>query len=379
METHQGVNEDIIQLVETYYSVREETKINAENAENFEDYGIRIFRLLEGEWNKKNYNKKKEFQGKPTKIETSKDWLIVKEKTVGLYTSVSILDEKDEPFPVKDLEIDNFKVFEKYKGNKLEADLIKLEGLSSLTVPIRIVIAIDTSQSMDGRKLEFAKNASLNLIEKLENQLQNNPVDVKLSILPFTGNNLKRKSFFNIGNRIWHNDFQKLKKFITGIDLGTSTPLWEALSLSIDELNKKECYPLIICLSDGANNSNVVSYSSIKKKVKKNKIPIYTIGYNDYNSAYSDEEDFPKLIEISKLSGAGDEKTGSFIQIKPEMLPNIFGEIATSIINTYGLLWKPTNIPQGEEVNVEIEIEYQTKLVDKITHKTIKHHKYRKQ
>ena len=282
----------------------------------------------------------------------------VEEDIVALYTTVNLLDSDVNAFPIVQLDNSNFEVYEKKKGGKLkQAEIVKVIPVGD-SIEITIILAIDTSASMNNDyKINHAKKAAIELVKRL--LLLSKEAKLYIAIYPFNSNN--KKGFINFGNeRVWSNNFEEIQKTISRLVAEGDTPLYDALSFSIEHIERFKGYKAIICLSDGEeNNSTETQYQDLIDKGINSRIPVYSIGYGK-------DEYLDFLVNFSKITNAGEEGIGSFMKVSPENLPNIFGYLAGAVTNIYGIYWKPTNKSKETPTKYNININYETKSFGEI-------------
>ena len=119
-------------------------------------------------------------------------------------------------------------------------------------------------------------------------------------------------------------------------------------------MNQEIGYRAIICLTDGQDTISAnINYDGIIQRFNSANVPMFSV-------CYGNASDYVKLANLSKVSGAGDEGVGSFIDYKYESLPNIFKDIGDSIIASYVISWlsDTTNIATEGKVIVNVDVKY---------------------
>lgn len=359
-----AVGKDIYQLVVKYNTI--ENKINSQlELKELTEIAIRLLRLLESIYeNIKDLRigKSKDdnmFKGTPHAMQLGGEvFEQVDEKLVALYTSVNILDSNSNSFPILQLGKDNFKIYES-KNNKdfKEAELVKVAPLKG-NIELRIILAIDTSGSMNKNdKLLYAKKSAISMIKEILKLKENTTLNI--AIYPF--NSIIRPGFINFGgNRTWSNDFIELERSINKLEADGDTPLFDALRFSIEHIKTFKGYKAVICISDGIENkSKNTKDSDLKQIGVSSKIPVYSIGYGE-------KAPLKFLVDFSNLTGAGKENIGSFMQVSPESLPNVMSHLTDVVSNIYGIYWKPNDLSKNAPTYYKIEINYETKSFGRI-------------
>ncbi|WP_172826938.1 VWA domain-containing protein [Flammeovirga sp. SJP92] len=361
IETFKSIDDDVTQVVRKYWEFKD-TLLTIDNdyySRSVADSGIKIIRILNSVKGKVRVNNQglneKTFSGIPKGIISNNLQISPKEDIVELYTSISVLDSNLNAFPLKELKDENFRIFESYAKNKKRAKISEVTPISKLKIPLKIIIAIDVSPSMEGERLEKAKLATKRLISQLNSY--KDKFELKVATLPFSGESLDRESFIvnSKDNSIWFSEVEEIENIINKLETSDCTPLWDAINLSIEELSETDGYNLILCLTDGGDTKSKINYKNLLETVNEHNIPIINIGYGKARN-------HDNLIEISKRSSAGDSGYGSFMNVTPNKLPNIFSDVANSIAHSYIITWKPTGAPKGTDVKVLITVEYETEF-----------------
>jgi len=300
------------------------------------------------------FNERRIFWGYPKNIKIDRSRI---EKTsndhIALFTTISVSDANNNYFPLDKIDICNFSVYEKCENKKREATVLKVEPLENTQSSIMITIALDCSSSMKNNdKIEKSKSAIIALL----NGLREYPnLECSVALYYVTTENrgyAGEKKFYQ------KKEFDDLISIIGNTTAKGYTPLWESLSLIVDDFNEHTDagYQFIICLSDGKDENPTetteTSYSTAKDKILRAKIPFIFIGYGGKN--YAD------MIELAEQSGAGKMGIGYFIDVEPNEIKPIFEYIARSITKSYKVYWKPTFKERNKNIDVRVEIRYKT-------------------
>lgn len=350
------IGRDIYQL-SAYYLDLKEKEIN-ENRHGILKIGIRIWKMLASIFRKFKDLKilssasNSEFGGDVKVMQLSgMRFGKVQRESISLFTNINLLDDFENAYPIVKLNENDFKIFEKNsQGKLLEAEILEVIPVNS-DIKMRIVLALDSSLSMNkDNKLILAKEASKALVQSLLSL--NLKVSIEIGIFPFSTGN--RDGFINFGDkRIWSNSIEELNIAIDRIKANGSTPLVDALNLSLSILEPFEGYKQIICLSDGIDNASEMDYQEIYARAEKSNTPIYSVGYGQ-------DEYLEFLVNISKLTRAGGKNIGSFMKISPENLRSVFSYLSGSINHAYHVRWKPQEYKLGEIQKFNVEINYET-------------------
>lgn len=350
------IGKDIYQLSLYYLNLQE--KDIRKNRHSILRIGIRIWRMLVAIYRKfmdlriLSSASNSEFRGDIKRMQLSgMNFGKIDNRSVSLFTTINLLDDFDDGYPIVQLDAANFEVHEYQGDEKIKAEIIAVIPVDS-KIKMRIILALDSSLSMNqNNKIHLAKEASKTLVDSLLSL--NLTIDLEFAIYPFSSVN--RNGFINFGNdRIWSNSINEISTAIDSIVPGGDTPLLDALKLSLDVIESFEGYKQIICLSDGIDNSSEINYDEIFSRARKSNTPIYSVGYGQ-------DEYLGFLVDISKITNAGGKNTGSFMRISPENLRDVFSYLSGSINHAYHLQWKPTKYEKGKARQFDIVVNYETK------------------
>lgn len=277
--------------------------------------------------------------------------------------------------PVKSLKPSNFTVQEHLDKQSKVIPLVNVTPMKSAS---QITILIDASESMWGetelirngvklRKIQVVKESILNFSKKLiRSQGKSTSHDSSLSFMIFSGKGVYFLQDDNGG--IWFKTEKRslpvIEKVIGSINPSGQTPMFDAISYSIDVLNSeiRSSHKLILCLTDGVDNSSTIEPELLQTKIQNGGIPIVTVGYG-----IEGELDVPTLDAIAALSGAGAPGVGSFTNIKAKQLPSVFDRALNNINNTYEISWKSSFPISGKHVMARLQAAYKTVLGKKVS------------
>ena len=158
---------------------------------------------------------------------------------------------------VTDLLQEDFNLYE--DGISQEVTVFSREDL-----PIRMVLLMDTSASMD-EKMSFAQEAAVNFVGQMKEDDITEVVEFgsKPHVLqPFTA------------------DVEKLTRAIRMTQAGGTTQLYNALYISLKSLTRRRQdirRQAIVVLSDGEDTSSLVTFERVMELAKETDVTIYTI------------------------------------------------------------------------------------------------------
>lgn len=277
--------------------------------------------------------------------------------------------------PVKSLKPNNFTIKEQLGGQLQVVPAITVTPMKSTS---QITILIDASESMWGetellkkgkklRKIEVVRESIINFSRKLiKSQGKALSHSSYLSFMVFSGSGVHFLQ--NKDGEIWfvaeRESLPFIKEAIESINPLGQTPMFDAINHAIDVLNSenKSLHKLVLCLTDGIDNSSSISPEVLREKIQISGIPIVTIGYGR-----EEELDTSTLNAISSLSGAGAPNVGSFTNIKPKQLASDFDLALNNINNTYEISWKSSFPISGSHILASLQAIYQTALGKKVS------------
>lgn len=365
------IGKDIYQLSKTYLSYR--TKDESQDSLLIR-LGRRILRLISAISKKFKALKilssasEKDFYREDSEVKVGLAGLTFSEitdKEVTLYTSINLLDDKGNGYPIVGLTKSNVRVFEHEIGHKVEVDIKTVSRVDDGT-KIYICLLIDCSASMnDYNKIQYAKEAAISLVHSIfDNDLN---LNVFIAIYPVSTN--YNGEFFSFAeNRQWSSSKIEIEKAINSLIANGDTPLIDAIKTSLVFIDDVPGYTYIICISDGNDNISGSSFDDLFRESLRRETPIYTVGYGE-------EEYLSELVQLSKISKAGDENVGSFMRIHPNDLSNVFGYLSSVINHAYKIVWEPSKYEPGLEKHIEIVIDYEDEkgITTQLTYTNLKY------
>jgi len=246
--------------------------------------------------------------------------------------------------PVKNLKKEDIEISE---NNEIVADL-KIESVINNEFSSFISILIDNSGSMKGKPLEDAKAAAKTFISSLKD------ID-EVKIFTFNDSVAIAQDFTK--------DKDMLNKAIDDIEIaGTKTVLNLAAYKSLQDLETKPAgQRFLVLLTDGKDEDISINADDAIELAKKNKIPIFSIGFgenfNNESKKY-DEEANKALNRFSILTG------GMFLVAEEEAdLKASFGKISDILSYQYKVTYDSKMIKNGEEYEVTVSVKSLNEVV----------------
>ncbi len=194
-------------------------------------------------------------------------------------------------------------------------------------LPISLALLLDTSASMEER-LQTAQEAAVGFASRLrpEDMAQIISFDSRVEIL-----------------QTFTNDQQRLERAIRQTSAGGTTRLYNAIYISLKELNKVRAQTFddvrrqaIVVLSDGEDTSSALGFDEVLEQAKRSETTIYSIGLRSHDEGFQ-ESDFV-LRQLSRETGG--------LAFFPEGvgdLAAIYEQIAEELSNQYTLGYTSNN------------------------------------
>ena len=227
----------------------------------------------------------------------------------------------------KKLDNENFTILE---NNKKVQDFT-VKRVATITEPIGIVLALDTSGSMKDQPIEDAKNAASLFMDEMK------PYD-EFSVVGFADKVTIYSSFTS--NR------QLLKNSIAQIEAEGETSMFDGIMKSLEQFeNKKDLKDkYIIILTDGMDTVSKFEPENVITKAKEEEVTIYSVALMSY--------DF-NPIDIENISS---ETNGELLTATDSTeLKDLYSAISRKIRNQYVIsytsLW-----PNTETIDINIAV-----------------------
>jgi tight adherence protein B len=227
----------------------------------------------------------------------------------------------------QELTSENIKVLE----NNTQVTRLSIEKVDTITEPIGVVLALDTSGSMKDKPIEDAKSAAILFMDQMRQ------ID-RFAVVGFA-DEVKIYSQFT-SNR------DELKKSIAQIEAKGETSLFDGINIGLDQFSKQDIkHRYLIVLSDGKDTISKLKPQDDVDKANRENVTVYSI------ALASKDYDPTDLNYISQSSG-GELLTAA----NSEQLKELYSAISRKIRNQYKIsytsLW-----PNSENITVNIDIE----------------------
>ncbi len=226
----------------------------------------------------------------------------------------------------RDLTVDDFKVRE--NGTKL-----KTAWLYKNDAPLRVVVLLDTSLSMNGSKLHKTQYAIKTFLSKLA------PDDL-VSVYAFDNKVMRLVDFTN--------DFEKTAPNLMTLSPHGTTSLYDAMLIAEDALSGQNGTKVMIVISDGEDSTSSSTDIQVAKTLKSSEAMVYSIGLPEEDPTNLLGNRF--LAEMSRTSGCVFTKLESL-----NHLDQTFQRIYEDLRNLYYLGYYSETKPEDRrDVDVKV-------------------------
>ena len=225
-----------------------------------------------------------------------------------------------------------FKIIEKI-GDNYEEVKINEFGTTSQDGGVNIDLLADVSASMNPY-FNDVKTATTNFVQNVD----------------MTKNKVGLMSFGDSANRIYDftNDQNAILNGINSLQLQNMTCLYDALSISLSNINTQSGAKCIVAFTDGYDTKSYYNYNSVLDLAKLYNIPIYLIGIGELSPEYEEI-----LTNISKVTNA------YYININEsniqQEMSQIYGDISKRQNTLYYIDYTDKNKNKSEKRELYLE------------------------
>ena len=225
-----------------------------------------------------------------------------------------------------------FKIIEKI-GDNYEEVKINEFGTTSQDGGVNIDLLADVSASMNPY-FNDVKTATTNFVQNVD----------------MTKNKVGLMSFSDSVNRIYDftNDQNAILNGINSLQLQNMTCLYDALSISLSNINTQSGAKCIVAFTDGYDTKSYYNYNSVLDLAKSYNIPIYLIGIGELSPEYEEI-----LTNISEVTNAYYRNINES-NIQQEM-SQIYGEISKLQNTLYYIDYTDKNKNKSEKRELYLE------------------------
>jgi tight adherence protein B len=219
----------------------------------------------------------------------------------------------------------SFSVAERGAGGLFENRLVSVNKLA--TSELSVVLVIDTSASMSGAAMQAAKGAATTFVGTM-------PASVPVAIVGF-GNSPTVHSTFTI-------DREKTTKALARLQSKGHTTLYDAIikaaSLFREQPQGSNTRQRMVVLTDGGDTRSTATISQVTEVLRDSGITLSAVALT------TRESDRAALLLLASSADGTVVSAGD-----PTALKGAFSDIASSVLNQYGLRWSslssgPTDI-----------------------------------
>ena len=225
-----------------------------------------------------------------------------------------------------------FKIIEKI-GDNYEEVKINEFGTTSQDGGVNIDLLADVSASMNPY-FNDVKTATTNFVQNVD----------------MTKNKVGLMSFGDSANRIYGftNDQNAILNGINSLQLQNMTCLYDALSISLSNINTQSGAKCIVAFTDGYDTKSYYNYNSVLDLAKLYNIPIYLIGIGELSPEY--EEILTNISEITNAYYININESN----IQQEM-SQIYGDISKRQDTLYYIDYTDKNKNKSEKRELYLE------------------------
>jgi len=192
--------------------------------------------------------------------------------------------------------------------------------------PITVIVMLDTSFSMT-RSIPLLRSAAEQFLIRLL------PED-KGRVGAFN-DKIEMSSHFT-------NNRDELVTDVKDLDYGNGTRLWDAVSASIDELERVEGRRVVLVFTDGDDTQSKIRLGTVTDHARADDVMIYAIGLA---SNYFDGQRMVKSKPDGGLKKIADETGGGYFELdKATDLAPTFTRVAQELHSQYVLGFTPTEL-----------------------------------
>jgi Ca-activated chloride channel family protein len=245
-------------------------------------------------------------------------------KIVPLYVTVTDADKRLVP----DLVADDFAILEDAKPRKVE--LFQSESL-----PITVVVMLDTSGSMTLALDEVKAGAEAFLLRLL-------PTD-KGMVGAFNDK-------IQFANSEFSNDRDSLASSLKDLDFGYPTRLYDAIDASMEQLKHVEGRKVVLVFTDGEDTASRLGSGAVVDRARTEGVMIYGIGMRTKIPGV------PASRPDRVLKKLADETGGGYFELKANSeLSSTFTRVAQELHSQYVLGFSPERL-DGKVHKLDVQV-----------------------
>lgn len=236
-------------------------------------------------------------------------------QVVSLFATVTDAQKRLVP----DLVQDDFEVLDNEKPQPLIFFQREVQ-------PITVVVMLDTSGSM---------TASIALLKRAAEEFLNRLLPQDQAKVGAFNDKLELSTKFT-------NNRDSLISDVKDLDYGNGTRLWDAVALSLDELQGVSGRRVILLFTDGDDTSSKTRMGTVMDRARNEEVMVYSIGLE---SSYFNGQRMVKSKPDGGLKKISDETGGGYFELqKTADLGPTFSRVAQELHSQYVLGFAPTQL-----------------------------------
>ena len=189
--------------------------------------------------------------------------------------------------------------------------------------PITVIVMLDMSGSM---------TASISLLKRAAEQFLIRLLPADQGRVGAFADNISLSSRFT-------SDRDELVSAAKDLDYGNGTRLWDAVSLSLDELRGQAGRRVVLVFTDGDDTASRVRLGTVMDRARADEVMIYAIGLE---SNYFDGQRMVRSRPDSGLKKIADETGGGYFELKKTAdLAPTFTRVAQELHSQYVIGFTP--------------------------------------
>jgi tight adherence protein B len=190
---------------------------------------------------------------------------------------------------------------------------------------VDVVLAVDTSGSMEGDPLEAAVDAASSFVSAV-------PDNVRLGVVTFSDE-------AKVAQRVT-SDRDAVQEAIDGLEATGETSLYDGVTQAVSLLSDTN-QGNIVLLSDGSDTVSDDSLAQAISAAKKAKATIYSVGLQ------SEETDEAALQQMAQATG------GTFAPAESADLTAVYADLAKTLKGQYFITY-PSTVESGDEISLVV-------------------------
>ena len=214
----------------------------------------------------------------------------------------------------------------------------KISQFSAEYIPLSVLILLDCSSSMRGKKLEYAKRALGHFLDRLR------PSDEAMLVT------------FQTKPRVvqgYTDRFDSIRRALKKLDGNGSTALYDAIAAALDESRRAQNRrKSLLLISDGINNYGNARLADTVVRLQRSGLELFAIGLESNLPEDMEERAVTRAVLDQLSRAAGGE---AFVVSDAHDLGRICSTISDRMHNQYAFAYYPPPSPEGRWHPVRVE------------------------